>query len=205
MREDLIKALKEHQGAFGIELSEPAIVRLADYYDLVQKHNDLLHLVAPAPAEEFAIRHILESLTLLEHLPKNSKFADVGAGAGLPGIPCVIVRNDLKVFLIESKPKKSTFLNEVREKLRLQKQLTVIGRQFEEFNRPDVRTVTCRAIDKFTQKLPALVKWSAGAYMVFFGGENLREELRKNGLVFREKLLPMSEKRFLFQIKKTKI
>jgi 16S rRNA (guanine527-N7)-methyltransferase len=129
----------------------------------------------------------------------------VGTGAGLPGIPCIIVRNDLKAFLIESKPKKSQFLNEVRLKLQLQKQLTVIGRQFEEFKRPDVRTVTCRAIDKFTQKLPALVKWSAGAYMVFFGGENLREELRGQGLIFREKLLPLSEKRFLFQIKKTKI
>jgi len=205
MDKDLTEALVAHQSAFGLNLSESVLSRLSDYYSLIQKHNPLLHLVGPGSPEDFAIRHILESLALLEYLPKNSKFADVGSGAGLPGIPCVIVRNDLKVFLIESKPKKSNFLNDVREKLRLQKQLTVIGRQFEEFKRPDVRTVTCRALDKFTQKLPALLKWSEDSYMVFFGGENLREELRKHGLTFREKLLPLSEKRFLFQIKKTKI
>jgi 16S rRNA (guanine527-N7)-methyltransferase len=206
MRDELINALKENQDAFDMKLSESTMSRLADYYELVQKHNELLHLVAPAPAEEFAIRHILESLALLEYLPKNAKFADVGSGAGLPGIPCLLVRNDLKGFLIESKPKKARFLNDAREKLKLHKHLTVIGRQFEEFKRPaDVRVVTCRAMDKFTQKLPALLKWSEDSYMVFFGGENLREELRKHGLKFREKLLPMSEKRFLFQIKKTKI
>jgi 16S rRNA (guanine527-N7)-methyltransferase len=205
MREDLIRSLKQHQGAFGLELGEQALSRLADYYELVQKHNDLLHLVAPAPVEEFAVRHILESLTLLKYLPQNAKFADVGSGAGLPGIPCLLVRGDLHGFLIESKQKKAQFLNEAREKLGLQKRLTVIGRQFEEIRKPDVRMVTCRALDKFTQKLPALLKWSENSYMVFFGGDNLRAELRKYNLRFREKLLPMSEKRFLIQIKKTTI
>ncbi len=205
MQEEFIKALKEHQGAFGMELSERAIVRLADYYELVQKHNGLLHLVAPAPAEEFAIRHILESLTLLEYLPENAKFADVGAGAGLPSIPCLIVREDLHGYLIETKQKKAQFLSEARDRLGLRDRMAIINRQFDEARKPDVRVVTCRALDKFTQKLPSLLKWSENSYMVFFGGENLREELRRQHLTFREKLLPMSEKRFLFQIKKTKI
>lgn len=205
MREDLIKALEKHQAEFGLELDEQAVSRLGDYYELVQKHNALLHLVAPCSAEEFAVRHILESLTLLEYLPKNARFADVGSGAGLPGIPCLLARSDLHGFLIESKQKKAWFLNEAREKLDLEKRLTVIARQFEEIKKPDVRVVTCRALDKFTRKLPALLRWSANSYLVFFGGDNLRAELRKYDLKFREKLLPMSEKRFLFQIKKTKI
>ena len=123
----------------------------------------------------------------------------------LPGLPCLLARKDLHGFLIESKQKKAWFLNEAREKLDLKKQMTVIPRQFEEIRKPDARVVTCRALDKFTQKLPALLKWSANSYLVFFGGDNLRAELRKYDLKFREKLLPMSEKRFLFQIKKTKI
>lgn len=208
MRDDLITALNQHQDAFGIRLTGSTISRLANYYEMVAKHNDMLHLVAPSSienAEEFAVRHILESLALLEHLPQNAKFADVGTGAGLPGVPCLIARRDLKGYLVESKPKKTFFLNDVREAFGLQKQMAVIERQFEEFKKPDVRVVTCRAIDKFTQKLPSLIKWSAGSYMIFFGGDNLREELKKHGLVFREKLLPLSEKRFLFQIKKTKI
>ena len=205
MREDFIKALEKHQAEFGLSLDEKALARLADYYELVQKHNAVLHLVAPSGVEEFAIRHILESLALLEYLPANAKFADVGTGAGLPGIPCLLAREDLHGFLIEAKLKKARFLNEAREKLGLQKRLTVIPRQFEEIRKPDARVVTCRALDKFTGKLPALLKWSANSYLVFFGGENLRAELRKYDLRFREKLLPMSEKRFLFQIKKTRI
>src|ERR1041384_7238721 len=87
MSKDFVETLKEYQPAFGLNLPEAALSRLSDYYHLVQKHNALLHLVAPNEPEEFAVRHILESLMLLEYLPENSKFADVGTGAGLPGIP----------------------------------------------------------------------------------------------------------------------
>jgi 16S rRNA (guanine527-N7)-methyltransferase len=205
MNQDFIEILRQHQPAFGLALTEKALSRLADYYQLIQKHNAILHLVAPGEPENFAVRHILESLALLEYLPENSKFADVGTGAGLPGIPCLLVREDLHGSLIESKQKKAQFLSEARETLGLKNQMTIINRQFEEIRKPDVRFITCRALDKFTQKLPALLKWSENSYMLFFGGDNLREELRKHGLTFREKLLPMSEKRFLFQIKKTKI
>ena len=97
-----------------MELSASSVERLADYYELVQEHNPLLHLVAPCPPEEFAVRHILESLTLLEYLPTGAKFADVGAGAGLPSIPCLLVRDDLRSVLIESKEKKARFLEDRR-------------------------------------------------------------------------------------------
>ena len=77
MRKEFVEAIKTHQTAFGLDLSNPAIERLADYYDLVNEHNPLLHLVGPCSAEEFAIRHILESLTLMEYLPKDAKFAQL--------------------------------------------------------------------------------------------------------------------------------
>ncbi len=62
MRDQLIAAINANRAAFGIDLSEVATERLADYYELVQGHNPLLHLVGRCSAEEFAIRHILESL-----------------------------------------------------------------------------------------------------------------------------------------------
>jgi len=201
MREDFSTAIKKHQKAFGINLANEKIKVLADYYELIQTHNALLHLVAPMTAEEFATRHILESLTLLEHIPEKSSFADVGAGAGLPSIPCLIVREDLRGVLIESKLKKAFFLHEVLDDLRLIKRAGIINRQFEEIVKPDVSYVTCRALDKFTQKLPRLLKWSAGCNLLFFGGNALRDELKKNGVKFDEKLMPMSERRLLFIIK----
>ncbi|HEX6124148.1 MAG TPA: RsmG family class I SAM-dependent methyltransferase, partial [Pyrinomonadaceae bacterium] len=102
MRDEFVAAVKSHQPAFGLALDDATIERLADYYELVQQHNPILHLVAPCTPEEFATRHILESLTILEFIPMDERFADIGPGGGLPSIPCLIVRNDLEGVLIES-------------------------------------------------------------------------------------------------------
>lgn len=198
MREQFIKAFETHQSAFDLQLNEPQIRRLADYFQLVQTHNDLLHLVAPAPPEEFAVRHVLESLTLLEFLPPNAALADVGTGAGLPSVPCLLAREDLRGRLIESKIKKANFLEEVLAKFNLASRARIINRQFEEIEKPNAAFVTCRALDKFIQKLPKLLKWSRGSSILFFGGNALRDELERHNVRFREKLMPMSEQRFLF-------
>ena len=198
MSEKFIETIENHQADFGLKLEPEQIEKLAVYYELVQKNNALLHLVAPSTTEEFAVRHILESLTLLEFLPRHAKLADVGTGAGLPSIPCLLARNDLRGVLIESKLKKAAFLQEVLSKCGLENRAGLINRQFEEISKPDVSCVTCRALDKFTQKLPKLLKWAKGARILFFGGPTLREELLKNRVRFKEKLLPFSEQRYLF-------
>jgi Predicted S-adenosylmethionine-dependent methyltransferase involved in bacterial cell division len=198
MRSELIESLRENQQYFNIHLTNEKLQILTDYFELVQRHNELLHLVAPAPAADFAVRHILESLTLLEFLPQKASFADVGTGAGLPSIPCLIVREDLQAFLIESKLKKSGFLKEALSKLDLNDRAQVLNRQFEEIPKPPVKFVTCRALDKFTRKLPKLLKWSRGSSILFFGGNALGEALTKNGVRFESKLMPLSEQRFLF-------
>lgn len=198
MRAEFIESITNNQAAFDLNLKREKIAALADYYELVQTHNPLLHLVAPSSAEEFAVRHVLESLTLLEFLPENTKFADVGTGAGLPSIPCLIVREDLRGVLIESKLKKAKFLGEALEKLELSKRASVINRQFEEIEKPAVSFVTCRALDKFLQKLPRLLKWAKSSQLLFFGGNSLRGGLLKHNVNFRQKLMPLSEQRFLF-------
>jgi 16S rRNA (guanine527-N7)-methyltransferase len=201
MTEKFIETIQNHQSDFGLELEKIHLEKLADYYELVQKNNPILHLVAPASEEEFAVRHILESLTLLEFLPRSAKFADVGTGAGLPSIPCLLVREDLRGVLIESKLKKAVFLQEVLSKCGLENRTTVINRQFEEISKPAVSFVTCRALDKFTRKLPKLLKWSKPTQLLFFGGPSLREELQKTRVKFKEKLMPFSEQRYLFTAK----
>ena len=201
MQNEFSEAIEKHQAAFDLGLSDETINRLFDYYELIQKHNALLHLVAPTSAEDFAVRHVLESLTLLEFLPQNAKFADVGTGAGLPSMPCLIAREDLLGVLIESKPKKANFLIEAAEKLNVGKRVLVINRQFEEAEKPAVSFIACRALDKFADKLPRLLKWSGKSELLFFGGNNLREALQKHRVKFVEKLMPLSERRYLFVIK----
>jgi 16S rRNA (guanine527-N7)-methyltransferase len=198
MPEKFIETIISRQADFGLKLEKNHLEKLARYYALVEKHNPILHLVAPAPEEEFAVRHVLESLTLLEFLPAGARFADVGTGAGLPSIPCLLVREDLRGVLVESKLKKTAFLQEVVRECGLENRTSIINRQFEEISKPDASFVTCRALDKFTQKLPRLLKWSNGAGFLFFGGNALRAELEKNRVKFREKLMPFSEQRYLF-------
>jgi len=198
MREEFIQAIKTHQVAFSVDLSDPAVERLADYYDRIMVHNPLLHLVGPCSAEEFAIRHILESIKLLEHLPQGAKFADVAAGAGLPSIPCLLVRDDLYSILIESKEKKAKFLEETIKNLGLNNKVEIVTSQFEEADPSDCGFVTCRALDKFTQKLPRLIKWTGKRRSLLFGGPTLGEALQRCGVRFSAELMPMSRQRFLY-------
>ncbi len=193
-----IRALESNQKEFGVSLSTEKVFNLAKYYEFVCQHNKILHLVAPSPPEVFAVRHVLESLFAEKFLPKNARFADIGAGAGLPSLPCLITRKDLRGVLIESKLKKAKFLREVLAECQLNDRAKILDRQFEELEKPDVDFITCRALDKFIEKLPRILKWSKGCNLLFFGGNNLGEHLEKRGVKFERKLIPQSEQRFLF-------
>lgn len=198
MREKFVEALVGRQHLFSIGLDGPQIERLADHYELVRRQNESLNLVAPVSGEEFAVRHVLESLTLLEFLPFEAVLADVGTGAGLPSMPCLLVREGLSGVLIESKEKKAKFLTSAVKTLGLTGRVSVVNRQFEEADPGESQFVTCRALDKFTTKLPRLLKWAGGRGLLLFGGNNLGEALRSRGVEFVQKLMPLSEQRYLF-------
>lgn len=198
IRTEFIEALRANQEQFGIELNDAVVERLADFYEIVQEHNPILHLVGQCSPAEFATRHVLESLTLLKHLPSGVRFADVGSGGGLPAIPCLLVRDDLKAVLIESKEKKTTFLQTAVERLGISSRADIVTRQYAEFTLPNVYAVTCRALDKFTTRLPRLLKWTGNRVLLFFGGPALRDELEKLGCTTDSRLMPLSEQRYLF-------
>jgi 16S rRNA (guanine527-N7)-methyltransferase len=199
---DFSKALTANMGDFGLEINEDVRLQLTAYYDLLLRWNDRLHLVAPCSPEEFAIRHVLESVFLTHQLPSNATIADIGSGAGLPIIPCMIFRPDLETTLIESSQKKSVFLREAINQLRL-KRGTIICKPFEDTPAPDVAFVSSRALDDFLAKIRTLVKWSPGnATLLLFGGTGLHEELEKLPCQFSEILIPQSTQRFLFVVKK---
>ncbi len=194
------EALSSDATSYQVDLTAEAIERLSAYYVLLTKWNPRLHLVAPCSPREFATRHVLESLMLLPHLPQAAKVADVGSGAGLPIIPCLIARPDLIATLIESSKKKAVFLREALNRTET-KSATVIAERFEETATPDVHFITCRALEQFAAKLPNLIEWSPHAItLLLFGGEELRNELAKQGLSYSAVHLPNSTRRFLFII-----
>lgn len=183
------QSLRANQQNYGLELTAENISQLGDYYTLLSRWNERLHLVAPCAPEEFATRHVLESLMLLAHLPANAKVADVGSGGGLPIIPCLIARGDLEVTMIESSQKKAVFLREALKTIG--RTGTIVARRFEEVEAPAVSFVTSRALDQFTNKIATLIEWAPkSATLLLFGGEALLPEARRI-------LIPGSEKRFL--------
>ncbi|MDT5269192.1 MAG: rRNA (guanine527-N7)-methyltransferase [Acidobacteriota bacterium] len=203
-RDEFDKALAERAVRFGVELDEVARARLGDYFELVAAWSPRLHLVAPCAPAEFAARHVLESLTALPFIRDGSTLLDVGTGAGLPAIPCLAVRHDLKAVLVEASQKKSVFLREALSRLGLSERARVVAERFEKFEPPAADCLTCRAIERFTEILPALVAWAARVPMLLlFGGENLQERLEADGLAFEIVRVPESERRFLFIVERS--
>ncbi|HEU4595543.1 MAG TPA: 16S rRNA (guanine(527)-N(7))-methyltransferase RsmG [Pyrinomonadaceae bacterium] len=197
------KALAEHSGEFGVRLSEEDRARLGVYYSLVLSWNPRLHLVAPCPPAEFATRHVLESLLALRFLTQDASVVDVGSGAGLPVIPCLIVRPDVRAVLIEASKKKSVFLQEALSRLERRSAARVVAERFERVEPPAADFLTCRALERFTETLPEILRWSASVRtLLLFGGETLRAELERSDLPFEAVLAPASERRFLFVVRR---
>lgn len=198
-RGEFDKALAEHAADFGVALDEAAHARLGVYFELVSAWNPRLHLVAPCPPEEFATRHALESLLALRFMRAGASFIDVGSGAGLPAVPCLVAREDLRGVLVESSQKKTVFLREALSRLGLAGRARVAAERFERLEPPAADCLTCRAIERFTEILPALLVWAARVpTLLLFGGEAIGEGLARAGLSFEALRVPESERRFLF-------
>jgi 16S rRNA (guanine527-N7)-methyltransferase len=195
------KTLELDTADYGINLSPQVIDRLAEYYTLLESWNPRLHLVAPCAPQEFARRHVLESLLLLPHLTKGARIADVGSGAGLPIIPCLIDRSDIKATLIESSKKKAVFLREALNLTSTSQSAIVVAKRFEETVTPEVDFVSCRALERFERTLPSLIEWAPPeSTLLLFGGTGLRERIEESSLNFNETKIPNSDGRFLFVV-----
>lgn len=196
--EQFRRALVLNSAEFGVALQSEHIERLISYYELLLKWNQKLHLVAPCSPQEFAVRHILESLTLLKHLPTNARVADVGPGAGLPIIPCLLVREDVHGLLIESAHRKAVFLTEALRRVKPPDRTQLFVARFEGLPPPNVAFITCRALDKFGELLPKLVDWAPpNAVFLLFAGESLLERTQQLLQVGSVELIPRSQRRFL--------
>ncbi|MBK7354003.1 MAG: 16S rRNA (guanine(527)-N(7))-methyltransferase RsmG [Nitrosomonas sp.] len=92
--------------------------RLLQYTALIEKWSQVHNITAVRKPEEMINKHLLDSLVLLPHII-GQYVADVGSGAGLPGIPLAIANPDLRVTVIESNQKKIAFLDQARLELAL--------------------------------------------------------------------------------------
>ncbi len=106
-------------------LQETALERLSFYGDFLAGYNQKVNLTAITDPEGILVKHFEDSLALLPYLPeeKTISLADVGTGAGFPGVVLLIARPDLSLTLIEATEKKLRFLELLLSHLSLSAQL----------------------------------------------------------------------------------
>lgn len=122
--------------------------------------------MGPKEAPRIWGRHIFNSAALSTLVPDGCQVADVGSGAGLPGIPLAIARPDIRITLIEPLLRRSNFLTGVVEELGLGDRVDVLRGRAEDVGQ-HFDIVTARAV----AKLPTLIGWTRG--FIGKGGELL--------------------------------
>ncbi|KUN83893.1 16S rRNA (guanine(527)-N(7))-methyltransferase RsmG [Streptomyces bungoensis] len=157
--------------------------RFADavrYAELLAEAGVQRGLIGPREVPRLWERHLLNCAVLSEAVPEGVTVCDVGSGAGLPGIPLALVRDDLNITLLEPLLRRTTFLTEVVELLGLDHVTVVRGRAEEVMGKlPPVHVVTARAVaplDRLaTWGIPLLRPYGE---MLALKGDTAEEELK---------------------------
>jgi len=108
--------------ALALDLSAEARARLLDYLALMRKWNRSYNLTAIREPATMVTHHLLDSLVVVPHLDRPHaalRIADIGSGAGLPGIPFALARPKWRVTLNDRSSKKAAFLRQAKIELAL--------------------------------------------------------------------------------------
>jgi 16S rRNA (guanine527-N7)-methyltransferase len=130
MDKSKISIIKTWSTTNNVTLGDKQITLLIQYADLVVGYSSEINLISKNDRANIIERHILDSLLALAvyEFPQAAVVADVGSGAGLPGLPIAIARPDLRVSLIESRHRRCLFLSKVISDLGLANVTVIEGR-----------------------------------------------------------------------------
>jgi 16S rRNA (guanine527-N7)-methyltransferase len=159
------------------DLPPDAEQRLTDYADLLRQWNARINLVADASPEVIRHRHVEDCLQLAPLLPEGDiTVADLGSGAGLPGLILAIAR-PVHVHLVESDRRKAAFLTDAAARLGLTR-VTVHSTRIEAASLPPIQVVTARALAPLASLLPRAARLlTPGGIALFPKGRSAQAEL----------------------------
>jgi 16S rRNA (guanine527-N7)-methyltransferase len=187
---------------FRVQLAADQISKIREYVRLLLKWNQSVSLTSVVDPVEILARHFGESMFVSGLLPvENCRLADLGTGAGFPGLPLKISRPSLHLILIESNKRKCAFLSEVVRSLEL-KDVEVLPLRFEEI-RPTsdfAEIITARALGG----LPEVLHWAKaslthqGHVTLWLGGEDTTKVSSAPGWIWQPAVkIPESQRRFI--------
>lgn len=177
------EVFKKYSKKLDVEINNNQIEKFYKYMEILLEWNQKINLTAITDYEEIILKHFIDSLTIAKYIDKNSYLVDVGTGAGFPGIPLKIVREDIEVVLLDSLNKRIMFLNEVINELDL-KNIEAVHSRVEEFGRNkkyrekfDVATSRAVAnLSTLSEYMIPLVK--VGGKCVCMKGKEVEQELQ---------------------------
>lgn len=173
LRAPLLDALH----AMRLPADEGRVARWLGYLQLLLRWNQTYNLTAIRAPEAMLTRHLLDSLAMAP-VWTTHELADIGAGAGLPGIPLAILHPERRVVLIESNGKKCRFLREAKRTLALDG-VEVVEARAERFRPPaPLAAATARAVAPIAELTGWCRAWLApGGRLLAMKGPGHGEEL----------------------------
>jgi len=172
--------LKRKAKQIDIFLEEKQIEKFYQYMNLLLEWNEKMNLTAITDPKEIILKHFIDSLTMANKIKEGETLIDVGTGAGFPGIPLAIVKQEVKITLLDSLNKRVHFLQDVIQVLQLNN-IRAVHARVEEFaknkkEREQYDIATSRAVaplNVLAEYLLPLVK--IGGKCVCMKGSNIEE------------------------------
>ncbi len=167
-------------GQLGVELNREQFNMLVRYQAELTAGNEKINLISRKDTSRIFSYHIIDSLAVSRFIPKAQVCADIGTGAGLPGIPLAIIRPDLTVFLIESVQKKCRFLAQVTAGLQL-KNIRLFCARAESLPPLDCDVILSRLTGELRLTLRhSVCHLKPGGIMILYKSAGWEAELKQN-------------------------
>jgi 16S rRNA (guanine527-N7)-methyltransferase len=165
-----------------VKHSPETTARLAAYGDLLLRWNTRINLISGETVADIDQRHIADCAQLQPRLPLTGPIADIGSGAGLPGLVLAILQPEREIHLVESDKRKAAFLVEASAQLKLP-MIRVHACRAENATLPPLSAITARALAPLATLLPYADKCLApGGVAVFPKGRTAEKELTEAAL-----------------------
>ena len=180
-KNEFLEFMKEECKKNNIQISNEEIEKLYIYMKEILEWNEKVNVTAIKDEKEFIVKHFIDSI-LIEREVVGDKLIDIGSGAGFPGIPLKIVRDDLKVTLIDSVNKKVLFMQDSIEKLKLDNIVAIHCRAEEYAHNNQYRESFDVATSRAVANMCTLVEYmlpfvKVGGKCICMKGPNSEEEI----------------------------
>ena len=184
MNKEFKTLLKEKVEKLNINLSDEELDAFYEYMQMILEWNQKINLTAIIEESEFILKHFVDSLTILKYIKQNDLIVDIGTGAGFPGIPLAIVNKENTFTLVDSLNKRINFLNEVKEKLKINNIETVHSRAEDFGQNNKYRETFDIAVSRAVANLSVLVEYllplvKLNGKIICMKGTDLGEEIKE--------------------------